>query len=123
MGYQTNQPSDAEFMELKARLGLQILLATYSIDDAPEGMLDEYMELVVDSPNPQAVLVEYFETFAVRNFDNAGLKGTREQAFEWQIGLQAPMSYSDLAAILWEMTFPEFNEKATIRAIFGNDAV
>lgn len=123
MGNQTNQPSDADFMELKARLGLQILLATYSIDDAPEGMLDEYMEMVVDSPSPQAVLAEYFETFAVRNFDNAGLKGTPEQACEWQIGLQSPMSYPDLAAILWEMTFSDFDEKATIRAIFGNDTV
>lgn len=118
-----NDSKNAEFLELKARLGLQFLLANYRVDEAPEGMLDEYMEMVVQSPNPQEVLAEYFETFAVRNAASAGITATKERAVQLLIDLNTPMSYSDLAALLWQMTFPGFDEKGTIRAIFGNDAL
>lgn len=123
MKNKNNESQNSEFLELKARLGLQFLLANYRVDEAPEGMLDEYMEMVVGSPNPQEVLAEYFESFAVRNAASAGITVNRERAVELLVDMNTPMSYSDLAALLWEMTFPGFDEKDTIRTIFGNDAL
>lgn len=110
-------------LEMKARLGLQFLLADWDVEAAYEGMLEEYLCEVMDAPNPQRELADHFESVSRQDAMYWFMGDTDEDLWREVASVQTMMSFSDLAHNVFDMTEGSFDEIDFIRTVFGPDSI